>query len=53
MVETGKIYVNKAIPLNLGEDADTVVNGGNTAAIDEYREAPVTYKGPEQVTLTR
>ncbi|KAF5094949.1 hypothetical protein D0Z00_003324 [Geotrichum galactomycetum] len=47
MVETGKIYVNKAIPLNLGEDADTVVNGGNTAAIDEYREAPVTYKGPE------
>lgn len=43
-VETGKVYVNKAVPIDTGDNPNTVISG-NTSS--EYRETPVTYKGPE------
>lgn len=43
-VETGKVYVNKAVPIDTGDNPNTVISG-NTST--EYRETPVSYRAPE------
>ncbi|CAN6653013.1 DNA-directed RNA polymerase III subunit RPC2 [Trichomonascus vanleenenianus] len=42
-VETGQVYVNKAVPLNAG-DENVLTSSTNEG---EFRETPVSYKAPE------
>lgn len=44
-IDNGQVYINKAVPMN-GDDNKMLGDTGNSQIL-EFRETPVSYKGPE------